>query len=159
VGITRSREPGQPGEPAGRFPPSPGSAFVTGGAYALLFVLGLLEGGIGSFEYSRGAIGSVPLGAIGFALAILVTCVLAGWAMEGMAGALLPAIGWFVASFALAMPNSGGSVIISNTQAGEWYLYGGSVCALVGVGSALITTARRPAWRRNRTVGGGVPPA
>jgi hypothetical protein len=112
-----------------------------------------------------------------------VTCALAAWAMGGMGGALLPSIGWFVASFGLAMPNSGGSVIIANISAGEWYLYGGSVCALLGVASAFVTVVRRPPrdlgaglgpgpaggpgggrglglnGNRNRTAGGGVPPA
>jgi hypothetical protein len=73
----------------------------------------------------------------------MVTCVLAGWAMRGLLGALLPAIGWFVASFVLAMPSPGGSVIIANTSAGQWYLYGGSVGALLGVGSAFVTASRR----------------
>jgi hypothetical protein len=30
---------------------------------------------------------------------------LAGWAMPGLPGAMLPAIGWFVASFVLAASN------------------------------------------------------
>jgi len=156
VGITQLPEPVQP--PRSSSGPGHASAFVTGGAYALVFVLGLLEGVIGSFQYSHGAAGPVPLGAIGFALLILVTCGLSGWGMGGMPGALLPAIGWFVAAFGLAMPDSGGSVIISNTHAGEWFLYGGSVCALLGVATALIPAARRPA-RRNRAAGRGVPPA
>ena len=88
-------------------------------------------------------------GAIGFALAIGLTCSLAAWALRGMGGALLPAIGWFVASFALAMPNPGGSVIIANTSAGEWYLYGGSICALFGVASAFAFITRRPPLRRD----------
>jgi hypothetical protein len=117
-------------------------AFVSGGAYAVL---------LGSFQYSRADIGGVPLSAIGFALALFVTCWLAGRAMQGMAGALLPAIGWFVASFVLAMPNSGGSVIIANTAAGEWYLYGGAVCALVGLGTTLVSSFRAPG---SRTTGG-----
>lgn len=125
-------------------PPSRPDAFVTGGVYALLLLLGLLEGVVGSFQYSRTPVGSVPLGAVGFALLILVTCGLAGWAMRGAAAALVAAIGWFVASFWLAMPDSAGSVIISNTTAGEWYLYGGSVGALLGLGTALTHTMRRP---------------
>ena len=139
MGITPLPPPARssPGQP-----PSHLSAFVTGGAYALLFLLGLLEGVIGSLQYSRGVAGSVPLGSIGFAAAILVTCGLSGWAMQGTPGALLPAIGWFVASFGLAMPNAGGSVIIANSSAGEWYLYGGSVCALLGVASSFVTVAR-----------------
>lgn len=131
-------------------------AFVAGGAYALLFLLGLAEGVLGSFEYSRGSVATAPVGAIAFAVLILVTGVLAGWAMQGMGGSLLPAIGWFVASFGLAMPNSSGSVIIANTAAGEWYLYGGSVCALLGVASTFVSVGR---LLRNRTRGGDVPPA
>jgi hypothetical protein len=116
---------------------------VTVAAYVVLFLLGLGEGLLGSFHYSRVPLGSVPAGAIAFALGILVTCALAGWAMRGLPGALVPAIGWFVASFVLASPSSGGSVLIANTSAGEWYLYGGSVGALLGVGSAFITVPRR----------------
>lgn len=128
-------------------------AFITGGAYALLFLLGVAEGVLGSFQYSRAVIGGVPLAAIGFALAIGITCGLAGWAMGTMVGALVPGIGWFLASFLLAMPVSGGSVIIANTSAGEWYLYGGAVCALLGIGSALVTTSRSPS--RSRAARGG----
>jgi hypothetical protein len=68
-------------------------------------------------------------------------------------GALLPAIGWFLASFGLAMPDTAGSVIIANTAAGQWFLYGGAVCALLGVAFALVTTARSAA--RARAAGGG----
>jgi hypothetical protein len=130
--------------PAARRASPRAQAFITGGAYAVLFLLGLVEGVLGSFQYSRAVIGGVPLAAIGFALAIGMTCGLAGWGMDTLIGALVPAIGWFLASFGLAMPVSGGSVIIANTAAGEWYLYGGAASALLGVGSALMTTARSP---------------
>lgn len=128
-------------------------AFITGGAYALLFLLGLAEGVLGAFQYSRAVAGVVPLAAIGFAVAIAVTCGLAGRAMGTVTGALLPAIGWFLASFGLAMPDTAGSVIIANTAAGQWFLYGGAVCALLGVAFALVTTARSAA--RARAAGGG----
>ena len=132
--------------PSQRARPSSGrrSAFVSGGAYALVFLLGLAEVVVGSFQYSRGP---VPLAALGFCVAILVTCGLAGWAMQSTTGALLPALGWFLASFGLAMPNPGGSVIIANSSASGWYLYGGSVCALAGVGSTIITAIRQPGSR------------
>jgi hypothetical protein len=48
-----------------------------------------------------------------------------------------------VASFGLAMPSAGGSVIIANSSAGQWYLYGGSVCALLGVGTAFWASIRQ----------------
>jgi len=125
-------------------PPSRAEAFITGGAYAMLFLAGLAIGVISSFEYSRAVLGSVPVAALACCVAIFLGCALGGWAMRRVAGALLPAIGWFVASFGLAMPNTGGSVIIANTSAGEWYLYGGSVSALLGIGTALVTSVRAP---------------
>ena len=146
MGITQPPPPARPSARAG------GTA-VSAGAYAMLFLLGLAEGVLGSFQYSRAVLGGVPVAAIGFALGIFVTCALAGWAMRSMLGALLPAIGWFVASFVLAMPSSNGSVIIANTTAGQWYLYAGSVCALAGVGTAFITATRRVA-RGTRTSAG-----
>jgi hypothetical protein len=98
----------------------------------MLLVLGLLLGMIGSFQYSW-ALGSFPVAAVAFALGIGVVCVAAAWGMRRALGGLMPAVGWFVASFVLAMSTPEGSVVITNTTAGEWFLFGGSVCALVGV--------------------------
>jgi hypothetical protein len=115
---------------------------LTGAAYTALFLAGAVEGLIGSFQYSRIA----PAGAIVFCLVLLATCLLGAWAMRAVAGALWPAVGWIVASFVLSMPDAGGSVVIANTTAGKWYLYGGTVCALSGIGLSL-----RPWFRRVRT--------
>jgi hypothetical protein len=142
-----------PGQRSG--PPS-GSLelLVTAGGYVVLLALGVLEGLVGSFQYSW-ALGSVPLAAVGFALLIGVTSVLGAWGMHRPMGGLLPALGWFLASFVLAMGTSGGSVLITNTGAGEWFLYGGAACALVGViASFLLWSPRRlshpgtEAWQR-----------
>jgi hypothetical protein len=108
-------------------------SLVAVGVYLALFVLGAAEGAIGSFQYSRTA-WSVPLASIVFCVAILVTCLLAGWGMRSVTGALMPAFGWIVTSFVLSMPVSNGSVIITSTTPGEWYLYGGTVSVVVGVG-------------------------
>jgi hypothetical protein len=105
---------------------------LTGAAYTALFLAGAVEGFIGSFQYSRNA----PFGAIGFAALLLATCLAGAWAMRSVAGALWPALGWILASFVLSMPVASGSVIIANTSAGKWYLYGGTICALGGVGVA-----------------------
>jgi hypothetical protein len=101
-------------------------------SYAVLFVLGVAEAVVGSFQYSRG-LGPVPVAAIGFALLILLTCVLAAWGMRAPIAALMPAVGWFAASFVLAMSTPGGSIVITNTAAGKWYLFGGAACAAAGV--------------------------
>ena len=106
---------------------------VTVAANTALFLVGAVEGLIGSFQYSR----SAPAGAIGFCLLLLATCLLGAWAMRSVSGALWLAVGWILASYVLSMPVSGGSVIIADTSAGKWYLYGGAVSALAGIALSL----------------------
>jgi uncharacterized membrane protein len=103
--------------------------------YVALFVLGAVEGLIGSFQYSAVA-GSVPVAALVCCVVLLATCLLAAWAMRSVSGAFAPAAGWLVASFVLSLPVSSGSVIITNTTAGQWYLYGGTLCAAIGVAAS-----------------------
>lgn len=121
---------------------------VTGGAYVLLFVLGGLQGLIGSFFYSA-ALGPVPVpaAALAFAMAIFATAVLAAWGMQTPTAGLMPALGWFAASFVLAMATPGGSVVITNNAAGKWFLYGGALCAAAGV---VVAFARTPRSRPSR---------
>lgn len=114
---------------------------VTAGAYAVLFVLGAVQGVIGSFQFSYVA-GPVPAAALGCCAAILVTCVLASWAMRSASGAVLPGMGWIIASFVLSMPAASGSIIITGTTAGEWYMYGGTLSVAAGVVASFIVTAR-----------------
>ncbi len=130
--------------------PPPGrdsEAFVTGGAYAMLFLAGALQALVGTFQYSR-TVAAFPLTALFFALLILVTCVLGAAGMRSVAGALAPAIGWFLVSLVLSMPTSGGSVIVANTTPGEWYLYGGALGAVAGVVLAFVRRGRQRAWAR-----------
>ena len=105
---------------------------VTVGAYVVLFLLGAVQGMIGSFQYSRTA-GSVPVAALVSCAAILATCLLGAWAMRSVSGALLPGMAWILTSFVLSMPVSNGSVIITNTTPGKWYLYGGTLTVAVAV--------------------------
>jgi len=124
-------------------------ALITGLGYLALFVLGAVQGVIGSFQYSRSP---APLFAILLVLILFATCVLAGWGMLRPAGALTPAIGWFVASFVLASGTKGGSVIITNTAAGKWFLFGGSAAAAAGTVAAFVlwSGAARQGRRQNR---------
>ena len=123
-----------------------GSRLLTAGAYTALFLAGVVEGLIGSFQYSR----LVPVAAIGFCVLLLATCLLGSWAMRSVSGALWPAVGWIVTSFVLSMPVSGGSVIITNSAAGKWYLYGGTVSALGAIALSFFGPWVRSAgaWRR-----------
>lgn len=128
---------GPPGSPVGEGP------VVRVIAYLLLFVLGALQALIGTFQFSRGPAWSLV--AVCFALAILVTCVLGAWGMHAAAGGVLPATGWFLVSVLLGTSSSGGSVLVTNTPQGKWFLFGGAVCAAAG---AIISFAK---WSRPRS--------
>jgi hypothetical protein len=112
-------------------------------AYAALFVLGVLQGLVGCFHFSH-TLGSVPAASLGFCALILVTCVAGAAGMGTAMGGVLPAIGWLAVSFVLTLPTAAGSVIVTNTTAGEWYLYGGAACAAVGVVAGFRQRWRRP---------------
>jgi len=103
-----------------------------------------------------GATGKV--GAIGFCVLLLATCLLGAWAMRSVSGALWPAVGWIVASFVLSMPVSSGSVIITNSTAGKWYLYGGAVSALAGIALSFGALSFGAQSFGGRVRGGGARP-
>jgi hypothetical protein len=115
-----------------------------GVTYLALLLLGAAQGLIGSFQYSRGA-GPVPVAALAFCVLIFASCLLGGWGMGSPLGGLMVALGWFGVSVLLTMPTPGGSVIVTNTAAGRWFLYGGAVCAGAGLAASFRWRARRPA--------------
>ena len=116
--------------------------------YVLLFLLGAVEGLIGCFLFSN-SVGSFPLAALGFGALILVTCLLGAAGMGSGFGGLVPAVGWLAASFVLTLPTAAGSVIVTNTPAGKWYLYGGAVCAAVGAAASVRVRPRPPDGNRS----------
>ncbi len=121
-------------------------SLVTVGAYSVLFLLGVVEGLIGSFQYSRTA-GPVPVAPLVCCAVILVTCLLGAWGMGSASGAVLPGMGWIIASFVLSMPVSNGSVIITNTTPGKWYLYGGTLSVAIAVIVSFVGVARKAGTR------------
>jgi hypothetical protein len=133
--------PPQSGQPQRRA--AAGGALI-GGSYAVLLLLGIGEGVIGAFQYSR-SIGHFPATALGFDVLILATCVLAAWGMRAPSAGLMAAVGWFAASFVLAMSTPGGSIVITNTTAGKWFLFGGAAAAAAGVVAGFAK------WSRPRT--------
>jgi hypothetical protein len=98
-------------------------------AYVMLLLLGGLQALIGAFQFGRGP---APLAAVGFDLLILATCLLAGWGMQTAIGGVLPGAGWLATAFVAASGSPGGTVLITNTAAGRWFLFGGAGCAAVG---------------------------
>jgi hypothetical protein len=118
----------------------------TAAVYGMLFLLGAVQGVIGSFQYSWMA-GPVPVAALACCSVLLATCLLGAWATRSVSGAVAPAAGWIVAAFVLSMPVSNGSVIITDTAAGRWYLYGGTLCAVAGVVLSFTGWIRRAGTR------------
>ncbi|HXB47681.1 MAG TPA: DUF6113 family protein [Streptosporangiaceae bacterium] len=102
---------------------------VTVAAYVALCLLGAFVGLIGAFQYSQGP---APLAAVLFDLAILAICVLGSVGMRTSLGGVLPAAGWFAVTLLLSSGSPGGSVLITDTTAGKWFLFGGAVCAAAG---------------------------
>lgn len=117
---------------------------MTVAGYVALFLLGALLGLIGAFQFGRGP---APLIAILFDVAILASCVLGSRGMRTALGGVLPAAGWFIVTVVLTSRSAGGSVIVTNTPAGMWFLYGGAVCAAAG---AVYAFARWSRPRRER---------
>ena len=112
---------------------------VTAGGYIALLLLGMVQGLVGTFQYSRGP---GVLVAVLFDAAILATCMLGAWGMRTALGGLLPAVGWFVVTLVLSGNSAGGSVIVTNTTAGKWFLFGGSLCAAAGAVYAFARWSR-----------------
>jgi Family of unknown function (DUF6113) len=123
-------------------PAAAGQRTLTALGYVMLFVLGAVQGLIGSFQYSQPP---VPLIAIVLVVIIFATCAGCGWGVGSFGAALLPAVGWLLASFILAMPRPNGSVVITASAAGEWYLYGGALACAAGCVTGFYTRLRRSA--------------
>jgi hypothetical protein len=150
VDSASGQQPGPPAPPARPGPDRRVATYrpvVTGGAYVMLFLLGALQGVVGCFYYASGP---APLAAIGFDALLLATSLLAAWGMRRAAGGLMPVVAWFLTSFVLAMGTKGGSVVITNTSAGKWFLFGGSACAVAGAvaGFTRWSRLRRPGAAR-----------
>jgi len=108
--------------------------------YLALFGFGIAQGVVGAFYYGAGP---ALLAAVGFDVAILATCLLGAWGTRHALGGFTPAVGWFIATFVLASGTSGGSVIITASSAGEWFLFGGAIGAMIGVVAGFTLWARR----------------
>jgi hypothetical protein len=124
--VTRVDNDRRRGGPAPEIGAGPG---VKACAYLALLLVGALEALIGTFQYSAGP-GSLV--AICFAAGILVTCVLGGWGMRTGAGGVLPAVGWLAVSIVLGTSSAGGSVLVTDSPQGKWFLFGGAVGAAGG---------------------------
>lgn len=105
----------------------------------VLGLFGIAQALLGTFFYGAGP---APLTSIAFDLAIGGTCLLGGWGLRRPLGGVIPAVGWFVAAFVFASGTSGGSVLITASAAGEWFLFGGAASATAGMVAAITIWSR-----------------
>jgi hypothetical protein len=105
---------------------------VTGAAYGVLGVLGMVLGVIGSFEFSWEA-GSVPVAALVLTAVNLAVFRSAGWAMESKLGAVVPAVFWLVVVLVLSSRRPEGDIVVTGTTPGYVFIFGGVVAALAAI--------------------------
>lgn len=123
----------------------PGAAepAVTGAAYGVLFMLGLVLGVVGAFEHGWYLLGTIPVGGV---LAVLVVFGVP-YAMGRLMGARLAAgvvaVAWVIPSMILAGPRPEGDLAIAATLGGYIYLYGGLLAAALAVA---LVPSRGPSW-------------
>ena len=74
-------------------------------AYVALFLLGVMQGLVGCFQFSH-TLAGVPVMSLAFCALILATSLLGGAGMGTALGGVLPAIGWMAAAFLLTLPTA-----------------------------------------------------
>lgn len=131
--------PSGPAEPPPHVPdlprrPPPARPFVTGAAYGVLVVLGLLLGLVGSFEFSWTAFG-LPIAAVVVAVVDFAVFRAAGWAMRSRLGVAAVAVPWLVVTVLLSTRRAEGDLVVTGTLAGYVYIFGGAIAAAVAVAS------------------------
>jgi hypothetical protein len=142
--IVSSASAGRVGHSRGDESPRPGDTALTVVTCVMLGLFGMAQALVGAFFYG---VGPAPIVSIGFDLAILATCLLGAWGLGRALGGVIPAIGWFLVAFVLASGTGGGSVLITASAAGEWFLFGGAFCATAGMVAVLTASSR---LRRSR---------
>lgn len=112
-----------------------GFAALTGAAYASLFLLGVVVAVLGCFHFTASVAG-IPVGAVVAIGANFAMCWLGGLGMRSKLGAAFPAAGWLLVAMAFAVARPEGDVVVTSTNLGLVFLFGGTVAAGIGIGVA-----------------------
>jgi hypothetical protein len=122
---------------------------LTGVAYGVLLVLGVVLALVGGFQHAWYVGAVFPVAALSWVAALFGVFYGAGRLMGGKLGAGVPAVTWLLLSMLLATPSPEGDLAIAGDLAGYLYLYGGGVAVVVAVllvpsaGTTWLLTARR----------------
>ncbi|MCG5216713.1 DUF6113 family protein [Streptosporangium sp. KLBMP 9127] len=130
--------------PVTELPPAPrGARALTGAAYGVLVVLGVVLGVVGGFQHAAYLGTEVPAAAIAWLVLLFAVVYGLGRLMRGVLGGLVPAVTWMLVSMVFSGQRGEGDLVIAGNLAGYVYLYGGFVAVLVAV---LILLFRSPPW-------------
>ncbi|RJL33421.1 DUF6113 family protein [Bailinhaonella thermotolerans] len=149
--------------PAATADPGRPEAFVTGGVYGMLFVLGVIAAVFWSFMQGW-YLGDFPLGAyLSLAVAFLLTWG-AGRLMRNRLAAVVTGVSWLFVGMVLSMPRPEGDLVLAGPAQGQsWlltpgyvYLYGGALVVLIAI---MMSKAAPQSWILGGVPGqaGGVP--
>lgn len=116
-------------------------AFIGGAAYGALGLLGALLGVVGSFLQDW-TIGSVPVAAVLLVILNFGFIRLAGWAMDGRMGAVIPTLTWTAVVFMASQQRPEGDLVIPGSLAGYVFLIGGLVAAVIAI--SMVPSPRQP---------------
>ncbi|GAA2603664.1 DUF6113 family protein [Actinomadura fulvescens] len=155
VGPANPAAPPEPAAPAAPAAPAPADsvnpadpvlgpraeAFVGGAAYGALGLLGALFAVVGSFLQDW-TIGSVPVAAILLVVLNFGFVRLAGWAMGGRMGAVVPTLTWAVVVFLMSQQRPEGDLVIPGSLAGYVFLIGGLMAAVIAI--SMVPSRRQP---------------
>ncbi len=121
-----------PEVPDGSELPGARAAAITGAAYGVLLILGVVLGVLGGFSHAW-YLQDIPIAAVGWVVALFAL----PWGMGRLMGtrlaALLPMLSWLLVSFVLSGRRPEGDLTIAGDLAGYVYLYGGMLASAVAV--------------------------
>lgn len=112
------------------------SALVSGLAYAVLFVLGVVFGAVAGLQHSwdrGGPVPLVPLVPIGLCVVLFFLLYGAGRLMSSKLGAFVPGMGWMFVALLFSVKRPEGDLVIAANPAGYWYLGAGALALVAAV--------------------------
>ncbi|HEX2313230.1 MAG TPA: DUF6113 family protein [Thermomonospora sp.] len=140
-----------PAPPAPAPGPAPGAAreegpflaFLTGGAYGMLALLGLILGVLGSFHFGWRT-GAFPLAALALVALNFALPWAAGRLMGTKPAAATPWVTWMAVVIAMAAERSEGDLVVTGDSAGYLFIVGGMVAG--GLAVAVTRSPSTGSW-------------
>ncbi|MEU8265739.1 DUF6113 family protein [Sphaerisporangium sp. NPDC049002] len=108
-------------------------AVITGAAYGMLFVLGVVYGVVAGLEHSWDVGDVVPPIPIALSLVLFGLLYGAGRLMDSKMGAFVPGMGWMLAALLFSVKRPEGDLVVAGNVPGYWYLGCGALALVIAV--------------------------